>query len=214
MAYSREAANDFWLEYDDTFLPGAGLPERVASAYEAIGYDFDGPYSRLVRTLRNGTFPDRFVEELTGVRAALEVLSEEQLAVFDRYFGNEPASLRLAMEDFGQGVLFDPRRPRGRRVHMMDTSGPASPPVGYHRWHGFNRAFILLGLGGGRWNEIARSVGLAWEIQSILKPLQDRTDNPEMSQARLADLRIKWMGLNPEELDQQFLSEPYPPGVV
>ena len=212
MAYSREAANDFWLEYDDSFLPGPRLPERVASAYQAMEYDFDGPYSLLVRTLGDGSFPDRFVEEMDGLRGALEVLSEEQLAVFARFFRDEPESLRLAMEDFGQGVLFDRRRPRGRKVHMMDSSGPASPPVGYHRWHGFNRAFILLGLGAGRWTEIARWVGLAWAIQSILKPVQDRTDNPEMSQARLAELRVKWMGLDAEGLDRQFLSEPYPPG--
>jgi hypothetical protein len=213
MAFSRALASDFWLRFDDQFLPGPQLPPVVRDAYRAMDFDFDGLYGLMVGTRRAGTFPAAFVAGAEAIRPSLETLSREQLGLVDASFPGDADAVRLAFEDFGQGVLFDARRPRGRKVHMMDTSGPDSPPIGYHRWHGFNCGFIALGIGAARWLEIARCVGLAWEIQSILKPVQDRTDNPELDPATLASLREKWLGFTADQLDEAFMSEPYPAGV-
>lgn len=214
MAYSRALANDFWLRYDERFLPGPGLSQDVRDAYQAMAFDFDGLYQLMVGTRRAGTFPAAFAAGADAIRPSLEFLSREQLAMFDAAFVGDAGAVRLSLEDFAQGVLFDSRRRRGRKVHMMDTSGPDSPPVGYHRWHGFNCAFINLGIAAARWLEIARGVGLAWEIQSVLKPVQDRADNPELNPQALAALRDKWMNFTAGQLDEMFLSEPYPAGVT
>lgn len=43
------------------------------------------------------------------------MLSRNQRAVFDQYYGHDPRGLVFAFQEFGQGTLFDPRRPAARR---------------------------------------------------------------------------------------------------
>ena len=111
---------------------------------------------------------------------SLSLLAGEQLKIIDRHFGDDGAAQQSAFEAFGQGVLFDDRRPAGDKVHKMDTGGPADPPTGYHNWHAFIRAAVLVGGDPQRWLEIDRQVGLAWGIQSVAKPVEDATNNPPL----------------------------------
>ena len=71
---------------------------------------------------------------------------------------------------------------------MMDSSGPANPPIGYHRWHAIIRAMTELGIDADRWNAIDRFVALARAIHAETQPTQDAI-NPPLADARLTTLR-------------------------
>jgi hypothetical protein len=92
---------------------------------------------------------------------------------------------------------------------MMDSSGPANPPIGYHRWHAIIRAMTVLGIDADRWNAIDRLAALAWAIHAEAQPMQD-TMNPRLPEQRLAALRAHWLGLDPDELDEAFSLFPFP----
>jgi hypothetical protein len=198
---------DFWFELDDRFL--FNVSAEIGQAYAVIrGPDY--VRTRFVERRRGGAYPGGFVTDVTPLRAGLEVLSREQLALIRRHYPSDDDALRGAYEAFGQGVLFDDRRDPGNKVHMMDTSGPANPPIGYHRWHTLVRAMVLLGLDAEEWTAIDRFVALAWAIQSEARPTQD-THNPPLGEARLEELRGVWLAKDPAALDRAFDSFPYPP---
>jgi len=92
---------------------------------------------------------------------------------------------------------------------MMDSSGPANPPIGYHRWHALLRAMTLLGIDADRWNALDRLVALAWAIHAEAQPVQD-AHNPPLPEARLAALRAHWLALGPDQLDAAFSVFPFP----
>jgi hypothetical protein len=212
MAYSRQQAIELWFEFDNTFH--FQTTAEVRTAYQNIHFDFDLPLNAFDDTRAAGTFPASFLASVQPFQQPLSVLSRLQLASMDKYFGGDADSLRLAFEDFGQGILFDDRRPAGVKLHTMDSGGPANPPIGYHRWHGFARAFIVLGLDVPRWTVIDRFIGLAWAIQSILKPVQDQRNNPELPDSRLESLRVEWLAKPVEKLDAAFDNKPYPVGIT
>ena len=212
MPYTRQQAMDFWLEFDDVFH--FHTPAAVQAAYQQIQFNFDLAVNAFDDGRAAATFPASFVAAVQPFRPALAVLSQFQLDVIDRHFHGDVDSLRMSMEDFGQGVLFDNRRQAGVKIHMMDGSGVGNPPIGYHRWHAFNRAFQLLGLQEDRWKKIDQFVGLAWAIQSVLKPIQDRQNNPELTSARLSALRADWLAKTVDQIDAAFDSSPYPPGIT
>jgi hypothetical protein len=201
-----DVATQFWFDFDDHFLFNP-TPE-ILDAYTAIrGLNFIPTRWREHR--RSGTYPDGFIADVEPLRDGLAVLSGEQLAIIRRHFGDDEDAMRRAFEAFGQGILFDDRRPPGFKVHMMDSSGPANPPIGYHRWHPIIRAVIFLGIDAAEWGAVDRLVGLAWAIHSEATPVQD-TRNPGLSQERLEELRGVWLGKSLEELDDAFDSFPFP----
>ena len=207
MSNTRDMAIPFWYEFDEHFL--FNMSPAVANAYAIIrGPDY-------IRTRWNehrqkGTYPEGFLADVTPLREGVEFIAKEQLAIVDLHFGGDAQLMQSSFEDFGQGVLFDDRREPGSKVHMMDTSGPANPPIGYHRWHPIVRATIMLGIDAERWTEIDRYVALAWAIQSEAKPVQD-TENPGLSEERLQAFRETWLGRDLDEIDAAFDSFPYPP---
>jgi hypothetical protein len=115
--------------------------------------------------------------------------------------------------DFGQGVLYDPRRPEGQKVHLMDYTNDVEPPGGYHVWHSINRAMMLLDIDAVRWRLIDPLVGLGWAVQSIAKPAMDSPDNPRLDPRLLARLAVQWLPRSPAQLDVEFDSIPYPTGI-
>ncbi|WP_448624577.1 ferritin-like domain-containing protein [Geodermatophilus sp. URMC 64] len=204
-----QQASDFWFEYDNHFL--FQPPAQVIQAYTVLlGVDY--VRSRFTFTRNAGTYPGAFLADVTPLEPGLRTLSAEQLAIMDRHFAGDLDRLQSAFEHFGCGDLFDDRRPDGLKVHMMDSSGPANPPIGYHRWHAILRAMTLLGIDADRWNAIDRFVGLAWAIHAEAQPVQD-TNNPPLPQARLAALRAHWLALGPDQLDDAFSVFPFPPPV-
>jgi hypothetical protein len=86
------------------------------------------------------------------------------------------------------------------------------PPLGYHVWHAFNRAFALLGIDRRYWNRFDPLVAFGWAVQSTAKPVQS-THNPPLPDAVVRGLARKWLRLPPGEIDEAFMSVPYPPGI-
>ena len=201
-----QVATDFWFTYDDHFL--FNPPPQVIAAYAALG-DIDGPLTQFTQTRAAGTFPAAFRTAVEPLRAGLTALSTEQLAIVDQFYAADDAALQGAFEHFGCGDLFDDRRPPGNKVHMMDSSGPANPPIGYHRWHASIRAMTELGIDADRWNTIDRFVALAWAIHAETQPTQDAHNSPVVAQ-RLIALRNNWLNRTPDELDDAFDAFPFP----
>lgn len=206
----RQRASDFWLEFDNAFNPGFGqVSDEVFDAYGAIDIP-DGPVQRWRHHRRNGTYPDGFRQDMDRNRDAHLFIAAKQLEFVDQHFGGDPGAERKAFEWFGEGVLFDDRRPPTEKVHKMDIGGPNDPPIGYHRWHACIRAAVMVGADSERWLAIDRLVGLAWAIQSEARPEEDSPDNPGLPAERLTELGEHWMGLGFAELDTEFDSDPFP----
>ena len=127
-----------------------------------------------------GTSPEAFRTAVTPSRAGYQTLSQEQLTIIDRHLAGHLDLLRAAFEHFGQGDLVDDRRPAGNKVHMMDSSGPADPPIGYHRWHAIIRAMTVLDVDAERWQAIDRLVALAWPST----PRRNRLRTPRTRRSR------------------------------
>lgn len=204
---------EFWFELDDHFLFNVDSHPEILDAYATIEMP-DGITNLRVEHRANGTYPEGFVAAVTPMREALTLLSVEQLKIFDRHLGAGADTTRRAFEEFGQGVLFDARRDPGTQIHMMDASGPTNPAVGYHRWHAIICAQIELGIDAARWTQIDRFLGLGWAIQSEAQPVQGGRANPGLPAARVAELRARWMGRTPEQIDDAFDSVPYPADAV
>lgn len=207
MSNTRDKAIQFWYKFDERFEPP--VKPDVANAY-VIMRGIDYIRTRWDEHRQMGTYPEGFLDDVTPLREGVEFIANEQLAIMDSHLGDDTKLIQSSFEDFGQGVLFDDRRKQGRKVHMMDTSGPDNPPIGYHRWHAIVRATIMLGIDAQRWTEIDRYVALAWAIQSEAKPVQD-TENPGLSEERLQAYRDTWLWRDLDELDAAFDSFPYPP---
>jgi hypothetical protein len=204
---------DFWFDFDNAFNPAFGqVTDAILDAYDVTEAPF-GITSSWRRHRSDGTYPDGFREEMEPKRDSLLLLADEQLAILDRHFHGDAEAERSAFEEFGQGVHFDDRRPAGDKVHKMDTGGPTDPPTGYHNWHAFTRAAVLVGADADRWLTMDRNVGLAWAIQSVARPADDAPDNPPLDEARLQSLRTAWLPLDADGLDEAFDSFPFPPNL-
>jgi len=203
-----QAATDFWFDLDDRFL--INRPPEVNQAFGIIrGPDFI--LGRFTARRQAGQFPAGFLADVTPLRAGLETISRLQLEIVDRHL-TDADDVRGAFEHFGCGDLFDDRRDPGMKVHMMDSSGPANPPIGYHRWHAIIRAMTVLGIDTDRWRSIDGPLALAWAIHAEAQPMQD-TVNPTLPEARLAALRAHWLTRTEDELDAAFDVFPFPPPI-
>jgi len=203
MAYSRQLGTNFWYEFDNFFL----WDERqdVLKAFANIS-DLD----RICKEHKiNGTYPVDFLNEVKqdGERVnSIIFLSQKQLDIINKSFGNDIESEQRAFEDFGQGILFDDRNPRplNNRVHMMDEG-----QFGFYRWHTLGRTAVLLNQDPQRWLTVNRHIGLAGAIDSKQRPRQSTSDgnnpnNSEISTEILDTLRSFWLTLSFEELDTEF----------
>lgn len=207
MAYSKDAALDFWYEYDQKFLFAAS-PE-VVGLYQSI-YAPTFSLDALVDVVRDHQAD--LARQLQGREQSLRRLAEIQIEIMDKHFP-AAADLQRAFEDFGQGVLFDGkplaadpnqlRRPSGRLIHMMD--GTPDDCVGYHRWHAFIRAAVAAGADDKRWLQINRFVALSWAIYSELDPREDAPNNPPIASDRLASLQKGWLSADVATLNEGFL---------
>jgi hypothetical protein len=219
MAENIAVATAFWSDLDTTFKynPSDEIQQLYLNLFSSPGSPFD--FSRLLKIWRAqraaGTYPGGYLTQITPLKNPIMRLAELQLQVFARHFGSERTLERTSFELFGEGVLFDDGRPVGDKVHLMDTCGPANPPIGYHRWHVFARGVQLLdstpsAVNRQRWMEIDREIGLAWAIQSELKPIPDSRTNPPIAANRLSSLRAVWGAQNADGLDTAFDAFPYP----
>jgi hypothetical protein len=201
---------EFWFEFDNAFHTEIGqVSAEIADAEGAVG-----PVTGLWRQHRGlGTYPEGFAAAVRPVTSELLLLAEAQLAIMDRHFSGDAAAEQVAFEEFGQGIHFDPRRPVTDKVHKMDRAANGSTG-GYHVWHAFIRAAVLVGADAQRWLDLDRLVGLAWAIQTVAMPRQDASDNPRLPEARLQGLREVWPPMSVEQLDKAFDSRPFPPAAL
>lgn len=212
MTNGRTRSKEFWFEFDNVFNVQFGLvPDEVSAAYDAIPPQHHP--ARRWRAHRDAhTYPDGFRAEMNDLRDPLLFLSAKQVELLDRHFGGDPDAERTAFEQFGEGVLFDDRRPKGDKIHKMDYASDGIPRS-YHVWHPFIMASVMVGADPGRWLQIDRTVALAWAIQSEARPVEDAPDNPGLLPARLVELRSIWLNLSFDQLDREFDSFPFPAGM-
>lgn len=200
---STTTAMDFWFDFDNRFKD-APSPEAI-QAVIGLG-DMDALVSKFVQRVGEGTVSTSYKDDVTPRKSTLSALSALQLAAFDDHFHRDDELQRVAFEHFGQGDLFDERRP-GNEVHMMDAG--ITPPIGYHRWWAILRAMIVLDIDAARWEIIGKHLAMAWAIQSEARPRQGMHNTP-LPPARLAALRTFWLARTDDEIDAAFASGPRP----
>jgi hypothetical protein len=142
-----------------------------------------------------------FTIDVSKYEKGIKALSKDQITIIYNHLRNFH-EIREALELFGQGVLYDERR---RNVHQMQGRFPQSL-VGYRRWHGFARAAFCVGEEPDFWLNLDRSVLLAYLLQSELRPLDTRPDNPYISEERLNEYRCSCMSLEFQNLDEAFVN--------
>lgn len=205
-------ANEFWYQLDEVALysPTAEFVDAIMAIKAVFPGDFEVAVAQAwVGDRTAGTYPGGFRDLLLPLRDALEVVSAVQKAVHDTYYPCDWTAFTGAMIDFGQGVLYDPRRGAGAMVHMMN----GTPPVGYHTWHAFNRGFQLLGISADFWARYDVLVGLGWALQSTAKPVPDASTNKPLPRETVRRLTREWLTKSPSAADDAFMNFPYPPGI-
>lgn len=201
---------DFWFAFDNAFNPSFGLLTDEIDAAEGV----TGPVTGLRRQHRAaGTYPQGFATAVEPMASELLLLADTQLAILDTHFEGDVAAEQVAFEEFGQGIHFNPLRPVTDKVHKMDRSADGST-IGYHRWHAFIRAAVLVGADEQRWLGLNRLVGLAWAVQTVAMPREDAPDNPRLPEDRLVALRAIWLTMDVEGLDSAFDFRPFPPAAL
>ncbi|RSM59782.1 hypothetical protein DMB66_26380 [Actinoplanes sp. ATCC 53533] len=204
-------ANEFWYRFDQ--CTAYAISAELAEAYAVLRSLFDrferDIYFAWRDTSSAGTYPAAFAEFVTPIKPQLEVISRAQLIAFDELYRRRDPRLVTAFTTFGEGVLFDPRlAPMQQEVHTMN----GKPPVGYHTWHAFIRAMMLLGIDAQRWREIASLNALAWAVQTVAKP-DTRVVSPPLPRPTVRRLTRLWLPKSSSQLDTDFLSFPYPAGM-
>ncbi|MDT0424168.1 MULTISPECIES: Tat pathway signal sequence domain protein [Streptomyces] len=202
--------NEFWYQYDEVsyFNPTPEMTAAVGAIITPFG-GFEKIYDAWEATRRSGSYPRPYLDLIKPNKDAFVVLSREQRKIYDEYYGGDPRGLVDAFQQFGQGTLYDPRRPEGERVHMMNFT-PPDPTHAYHRWHPFLAGFVLLGIDTAWWTHINRLAGAAWELQSLAQPQIDRDDNPPLPRRTVDRLTVKWLRRDRAALDRTFDAWPYP----
>jgi hypothetical protein len=222
--YSTDIAINFWYEFDNIFNPLYNKPDSEARKAWNKVFGEEDLINRWRRHRLSGTYPKKYIDELSSLSNEIKYLADQQLSVLENRFHGDLNIELKAFEDFGQGILYDNNREHkrfhGDRIHKMDTGWP-QPPIGYHRWHAFIRAAELMNLGSqDRWLQIDRYVGLAWVIQckQIPKDSDHSTDedpkNPRIESDLLTRLEEIWLQKSFEELDNAFdsyVAFPFPP---
>jgi len=195
----------FWGDLDDTFQ------KRItAGALEGV-VGLGGPNHlidvwRLCRT--SGSYPFGFLVDVQSRRDAIGCVASIQEAILDKHFHGDQRREQAAFEFFGLGLITSERGGRTRVHEMAFSSGHA--PIGFHQWHAFAQAAILMEFSPERWLWIDRLVGLSWSIHSYLRPLVRAQELTPPGAECLKGLRSFWLSRSRSELDEQFDRFPVP----
>jgi hypothetical protein len=208
-------ANEVWYQLDEAAL--YKVSPELLDAYKAIGRHVGGSIEREFRTTwltmsKSPGYPGNYASFMAPIKGPLTVVSRMQLGVFDQLYRHHDPRLVAAFAFFGQGVLYDPRRESVRSpVHTMNSL-PGMPPVGYHTWHAYMRAMMLLGIDRHRWEAFAPLNGFAWALASVAKP-NSQTVSPPLPRKVVLELATSWLPRRARRLDADFQSVPYPDGI-
>ncbi len=191
LKYSREVGIQFWYEFDRPFNPQFN-GELVPMVYDTavLITDFDRNRNAINGTLDVEKFNTAVASR--NLDPQLRTLADKQLEIMaDNLLVNENfsdiSSFQFALEDFGQGVLYDLahddertyKLPSGKpvihpqtgnpmiyRIHTMDSHGS------YKWWHVFIRAYVSRGADINKWFAIDKLVALSYLIFSAVNPKQ------------------------------------------
>lgn len=206
MAYTRAQGREFWYDFDNQtlFRRTPEVNAAIAAAYGPFGIDLDAVPSLFRASFSAPNHPEPFRAGVASSAAGFRQLADIQTTIMRKHFGADLADLQQAYIDFGQGVLFDNRRPRPRDnwVHQMD--GSPDDWVGYHRWHGFACAALACGAADADWRLIKRCIGLAWGVQTEADP-PIAENNPGLPAERVDVLDEFWMNASDEFIDRAFV---------
>jgi hypothetical protein len=204
-------ANEVWYELDQKSLyqQGPGIREAYREIAAYVGPQKGGEVGVLLTWLamsRSAGYPRNYAAWAAPIRAPLAFISGLMLGNFGEYYGRRSPNLTRAFAYFGQGVLYDPRRVPGDRIHDMDAT------FGYAVLHAYARAFMVLGLAPDHWREIIPLNAFACALQLIANP---GTSEPSPPLPRAVILREAWatLPLGPRQLDTYFQEFPYPPNL-
>lgn len=205
MAYTSALGNDFWFAFDDAFKDHP-TPQASAAIVACFpGFALDLYVKKWIADYKAATLPADFLTFVTPRAHALQTLADLQDAVFVASFQGSLPDEQSAYEDFGQGVLYDPRRAVGNRVHMMDIDGQGQE-VGYQRWYCFAYALKVLGYKQQVWGPRLNFIALALAIHLAAKPTPDSqarpSANPALAAGQLQQLRTQWMGATEQDTNK------------
>ena len=208
--YTQEQGKEFWFDFDNQTLwqRTDAVTNAMVAAYFSQSLNLDLLYDEWRISFLRKNYSPTFEERIRDGAAGFVEMASIQLEIIDSHFNLDEENIRSAFEDFGQGVLYDPRPPRRptRYIHMMD--GTPDTWVGYHRWYAFNKAAVLFGADEARLLSISRYITLAWCIQTELNPALDSQVNQPMDDERKVRFKDHILNSEWEELDRLFISFP------
>jgi hypothetical protein len=208
-------ANEVWYRLDEVALyrPSADLVAAYRAIAQHVGGNIESGFRGVWQDMsRTAGYPDNFAAFMEPIKEPLSVVSHIQLTVFDGLYRRCDPRLVSAFADFGQGVLYDPRRESVHSpVHTMD-SRPGQPPLGYHTWHAYMRAMMLVGVDRHRWETFAPLNGFAWALQSLARPSMDEP-SPPLPRETVLRQAARWLPRGMRQLDAEFQRFPYPQGI-
>lgn len=200
-------ANEFWYQFNQE--TGFEPSPRLLDAYQAIeahvgGDTTGGLRGQWLSLSKQPEYPRNYISLVAPLAKPLVVVSEAQLSVIDRFYPRFGDQIIAAFADFGQGVLYDPRRAdKGSEVHMMDEL------VGYHTWHAYQRAMMFLDINRHRWEQLAPVTAFAWAVQSVAMPKMREINQP-LDRPLLNRLARNWLTRDLRQLDAAYQSVPSP----
>jgi hypothetical protein len=143
-------------------------------------------------------YEQSFNAEVQKYNDGIIKLANDQRRIIDNHLKSS-FEIQQAFELFGQGVLYDERR---GTVHKMDGSDLL---VGYARWHGFIRASVSVGQDIDYWLKLDRYLLIAYLLQSKLKPVDTKQDNPYILKKDLSIYQSSCLSLDFKKLDEEFI---------
>jgi hypothetical protein len=222
-----EKEKEFWYDFDNVYN------FQVDPTTDGlVGIVFNYSRQKSFGTLSADVLKaDMQSEASLNVKSAVEKLIPGYLKLFHKYFGDDfdqktiiSSPVWEAFRDFGLGVLYDPRPPRTRRrlMHVMDGGKQL-----YCDWHRFNWIASIanpenqFSHSAGTWLYIDRLVGLSFEIFSISKPCQTKSDGKprpnggNITENNIADLTGIWSNLGFDQIETRMsqLSDHDPDGL-
>src|SRR5947209_16396611 len=114
MAYTPEIGRRFWFEFDEATQGDENFGNLIAHA------DGFGVQNNYRATRAQGTYPAAFIQQFQARRADWVQIATLQTDMIGNLLGSDFSDIQAALEDFGQGTLFDAQRPVGNQIHIMD----------------------------------------------------------------------------------------------
>lgn len=207
-------ANELWYQLDQKtfYQPSAAITAAYGKINAFIGTQGLelGMLNKWLALSVTGDYLAQYVAWLAPIRDALQVVSQVELDNFDTYYYRRSLGLTEAFADFGQGVLYDPRRlSTGNPVHIMD----GHRPTGYAVWHAYATAYIYSEIDAEHWREIHPLIGFACALQLKAQP-SSTTVSPPLPRSFVAQTARQMLPLDQRGLDKYFQDFPYPPTVT